>query len=537
MSASGNAHSSPDPDRDTSSSWADGGTSADPPGWTVGDVLRNAAVSAPDAEAFVVRDGAERRVWTFASLAGDASSVARWLTADGRAGAPVALWAPNCADVVLAQMAIALAGSVLVPLNPNLRPDEVAHVLRASGAELVLVAGDYRGEALPRIVTEVAPAVEQIVLDGSGRVLLDLGREAPSGIELADPDPDDLAQLQFTSGTTGPAKAVRITHRAMALTGRVFADRLGLRSDSTFLNPMPLFHTAGNVLGVMSTLTTGARHVVLQFSPDATLDAIAAEHPTVVSLAPTLLHMVQSHPRFADTDVASVETVFTGGMTMAPSAMEEVERRFGAPLVITFGMTETCGTALMTAPDDTPDTRHTTVGRPVPHTEVRIVDPDGHTVPVGGLGELCVRGPRVTAGYLGDPEATAATIDPDGWLHTGDEATMDAHGRFRITGRLKDMIKTGGENLSPSEVEDVLVAHPSVDMAAVIGVPDERWGEIVMAFVVAASDATVDTGELDSFCRERLASFKIPRRWAVVDDLPRTASGKVQRAVLRQRQE
>lgn len=277
----------------------------------------------------------------------------------------------------------------------------------------------------------------------------------------------------------------------------------------------------------MGTVTTGAGHVVLQFSPDPTLDAIAEEHPTVVSLAPTLLHMVQSRERFADIDLVSVETVFTGGMTMAPTAMQEVERRFGAPLVITFGMTETCGTALMTGPNDPPDVRHTTVGRPVAHTEVTILDPDGNTVPVEQLGELLLRGPRVTSGYFGDPAATAAVLDADGRLRTGDAAVMETDGRFRITCRLMDMIKTGGENLSTSQVEDVLVTHPSIDLAAVVGVPDDRWGEIVKAFVVPVAGASVDTDELDAFCRERLASFKLPRQLAVIDDLPRTASGNV----------
>lgn len=521
------------PEVGTDGAWADGGNEFTPVGDTVGDVLRRAAGEFSDREAFVVRSEGSRVAWTFGELRRDAEAVARWLVAAGHAGAPVAVWSPNSADVVLAQMAIALAGAVMVPLNPSLRPDEVAHVLRVSGAGLILVVPDARGADLLGILADVAPAIERVVLDGTGRVLTELGAAADPGVALPIVDGDDLAQLQFTSGTTGAAKAVQITHRAMALTGVVFAQRLRLALDSTILNPMPLFHTAGNVLAVMGALTVGARHVVLRFDPDSTLDAIEAERPTVVSLAPTLLHMVQTHPRFSATDVTSVETVFTGGMTMAPAAMAEVERRFGAHLVITFGMTETCGTALMTSSTDSTDDRHRGVGRVMGLTEVKIVDPEGATVPIGELGELMVRGPRVTPGYFDDPAATAASIDGDGWLRTGDEASMNARGHFRITGRLKDMIKTGGENLSPSEVEDVLIGHPAVDVAAVIGVPDERWGEIVMAFVVPVAGASIDVSELDGYCRDRIASFKVPRRWSVVDDLPRTASGKVQRAVLR----
>jgi len=511
---------------------ADGGPAAEPPGATVGAVLRAAAAAAPDDDAFVVLGPTGRRAWSFAGLLDDATAVARWLIAGGHAGRPVALWSPNTADVVLVQMAVALAGATLVPLNPSLRPDEVRHVLAVSGADLVLAAPAYRGADLPSIVRRVArPGVEVVVLDGAGVELL--GRGATASAELPDVDPDSLAQVQFTSGTTGPAKGVRITHRAMALTGRAFADRLGLRRDTPFLNPMPLFHTAGNVLGVMGTLTARTVHVVMEFTPDATLAAIAAERPVVVSLAPTLIHLVAGHPAFADADLSSVTTLFTGGMTMAPEVIADVERRFDARLAITFGMTETCGTAIMTSPADPDEIRRTSVGRAMPLTEAKIVDPVGTTVPVGRPGELLVRGPRITTGYVGDPEATGRAIDADGWLHTGDEASMDADGIFRITGRLKDMIKTGGENVAPVEVEEVVAAHPSVDVVAVVGRPDERWGEIVLAFVVPVAGTTIDLAELTAFCRDRLAPFKTPREWRIVDDLPRTGSGKVQRAVLR----
>jgi fatty-acyl-CoA synthase len=226
--------------------------------------------------------------------------------------------------------------------------------------------------------------------------------------------------------------------------------------------------------------------------------------------------------------------VFTGGSTLTPTVVDEVERRFGAALAVTFGMTETCGSALLTAPlSDPVEVRRRTVGRPLAGTGVRVVGPDGEVVARGTPGELLLRGERLTRGYHDDPAATAAAIDPDGWLHTGDLAAMDPDGRLRIVGRLKDMIKTGGENVTPEEVEDVVAAHPAVARAAVVGAPDERWGELVVGFVVPAPGATVDPDELTAHCRERLSPFKVPRRWHLLDELPLTASSKVQRAELR----
>jgi fatty-acyl-CoA synthase len=228
--------------------------------------------------------------------------------------------------------------------------------------------------------------------------------------------------------------------------------------------------------------------------------------------------------------------VFTGGSTLTPRVVDEIERRFGAPLAVTFGMTETCGSALLTAPltDDAEVRRHT-VGRPLAGTAVRVVGPDGAVVGRGEPGELQLRGDRLTRGYHDDPAATAAAIDPDGWLRTGDQAVLDDAGRLRIVGRLKDMIKTGGENVAPEEVEDVLADHPAVARAAVVGAPDPRWGEVVVGFVVPAPGAAVDLAELTGFCRARLTPFKVPRRWVLLDELPLTASSKVQRAELRRR--
>jgi fatty-acyl-CoA synthase len=311
----------------------------------------------------------------------------------------------------------------------------------------------------------------------------------------------------------------------MALTAEAFAAREHIADGAAWINPMPLFHTAGNVLGTLAAAWACAPHVVLAFEPGRTLAVLAAERAGMLSAAPTLLHAILEHPDFDATDLQALEVVMTGGSTLEPAFVRRVEARFGARLSITFGMTETCGAAMVTAPEDEQSDRETTVGRPLPHTEVRI----------SAEGELLLRGPRVTRGYHDLPDETARAIDADGWLHSGDLASMDERGYVRIQGRLKDMIKRGGENIAPAEVEACLAEHPGVAEAVVVGLPDERWGEIVVAYVRPSGGAQPGVDELVAHCREHLASFKLPRRWAYVDSMPLTASGKIRRTELRER--
>ncbi|WP_202124352.1 class I adenylate-forming enzyme family protein [Actinomadura physcomitrii] len=501
-----------------------GGPSAAVKELVVGDVLRRAARLGPtDAVLSVVEPAGSARTWTAAQLLRDAEAVAAGLLRDHTPGTAIATLLPNGAEAILLQLGAALAGLVLVPVNPRSRPAELEHALRLSGSVRL-----YAGAGLGR---EGTGKVEVVELDGGLDAL-----PSAAAVELPDVAPGSLAQIQFTSGTSGRPKGVRIRHEGMALTGHAFAHRIGLPEGGVWVNPMPLFHTAGNVLGVMGALWQRAEHVVLPFEPAAVLRAVRDRRATLLSAAPTLLDLLMAHPGFRSADLASLRVVFTGGSTVTPARVEAIEARFGAPLAITFGMTETCGSALLTAPlTDPAEVRRTSVGRPLPGTEVRVVGAGGAVLPVGEPGELLVRGRRLTDGYHDDPEATARAIDADGWLHTGDLAVVDERRCVRIAGRLKDMIKTGGENVAPDEVEEVIAGHPEVARAAVVGVPDERWGELVVAFVVPAPGASPDTGRLDAHCRTRLSNFKVPRRWHLVDELPLTASSKVQRAELRNR--
>jgi acyl-CoA synthetase (AMP-forming)/AMP-acid ligase II len=491
-------------------------------GLTVGDVLRRAAERVPDRDGLVDANVPDGRRWTYADLLADAERIARGLLTRFEPGERVASSAPNRAELVLLQYGTALARLTLVPLNPLLRPNELAYVLGQSGAAGIVTAEEHRGHRLAETVAALGLR-EVIVLGDDWEELLSDASDGPA--ELPGVGPDDLGQIQYTSGTTGNPKGVLISHRGMALTAEAFAERLHVSDGAAWLNPMPLFHTAGNVLGGLGAAWACAPHVTLAFDPGRTLAAIAAERPGFVSAAPTLLHAVLEHPAFRSTDVRAVEIVVTGGSVLEPAFVRHLEASFAAPLSITFGMTETCGAICVGAPEDAQADRETTVGRPLPHTEVM----------VARTGELLVRGPRVTKGYHDMPEETALAIDAEGWLHTGDLGSMDERGYVRIEGRLKDMIKRGGENIAPAEVEACLAEHAAVAEAAVVGLPDERWGEVVVAYVRPVPGSTPDVEELVAHCRERLASFKLPRRWAFVDAMPLTASGKIRRAELRER--
>jgi fatty-acyl-CoA synthase len=498
----------------------------------VGDVLRRAARLGPADPLLRTVTSAGEQSWTAAELLADAERVAAGLLARHEPGARIATCLVNGPEAVLLQLGVALAGMVLVPVNPRSRPPELEHALRLSGAAAIYAAQDAAGNPAADVATELAPGLPALTevhrCTGNWRALL-----ADGPAELPTVAPADLAQIQFTSGTTGRAKGVQITHAGMVDTSHAFRERIGLPTGGVWVNPMPLFHTAGNVLGLMGALWQRSEHVVVAFEPARVLALLAERRATLLSAAPTLLDLLMARLDIGETDLSGLQVVFTGGQTVLPSFAERVEATFGAPLITTFGMTETCGSALLSAPTDPDDLRRTTVGRPLAGTDVRIAAPDGLPARPGEPGELWVRGARLSPGYHDDPGATAAAIDPEGWLHTGDLAVMDATGACRIVGRLKDMIKTGGENVSPEEVEEAVVGHPSVARAAVVGTPSERWGELVVAFVVPAPGAEVDTADLERHCRDRLSPFKVPRAWRVVDDLPMTASTKIQRAELR----
>jgi fatty-acyl-CoA synthase len=363
-----------------------------------------------------------------------------------------------------------------------------------------------------------------------------LGSGAPTQA-LPDVGPDDPVQIQYTSGTTGFPKGALLHHRGLTNNVRLTIGQLGLAPGETYVNPFPLFHTAGCGLGTLGCVSHQLAHVpVLAFEPGLMLDLIEGERAAALAGVPTVLIALTEDPGFGTRDLSSVRAAVSGGAVVAPELVRRIEERLGVRFSIVYGQTESSPVITQGRPDDSFEDRATTIGRPLPQTEVRIVDTTtSQTVPCGVVGELCTRGYLVMHGYYEMADATAAAIDSDGWLHTGDLASMDDRGYCRIEGRLKDMIIRGGENIFPREIEQLLFAHPAVSDAAVVGIPDERWGEQVCAFVRATPGATLDKDALDAHVRAELSAYKAPRVWVFVDEFPMTPSGKVQKFVLRDR--
>ncbi|MFN8633008.1 MAG: AMP-binding protein [Chloroflexota bacterium] len=505
---------------------------------TVGDALRLSAARWPtrDALVFGTPDPTTRRRWTFAALLADAERVARTLLGRFQPGEHVAVWAPNCPEWVLLEFGAALAGLTLVTVNPAYLAAELTYVLRQSQAVGLFVAPEYRGRSLLTVAQEAGgdlPLLREVVSLADWNAFVEVGDLHQA---LPRVSPDDVAQIQYTSGTTGFPKGALLHHRGLTNNGRLYARRIGGSASDVWLNVMPLFHTAGCVLVTLGALQVGATHVLLPgFDPGLMLELAETERATNFGGVPTMLVALLEHPDFGRRDLSSLRSVGTGGAPVPVELMRRIEATLGVPVNIGYGQTEASPYITHTRLDDDEADRLGTVGRPLPQTEVKIVDPaTGETVPTGTVGEVCTRGYLVMRGYFDDPEATAAAIDDDGWLHTGDLGLMDARGYCRIEGRLKEMIIQGGENIYPREIEAVLFAHPAVGDVAVVGIPDQRWGEVVAAFVRPAPGETPTEADLFAYCRQQLASYKTPRLWRFVEQFPQTASGKIQKFVLRE---
>jgi len=505
---------------------------------TVGDLLRGAAAAAPETVALVegVPDPAARRRWSYADLLQEAERGAQALLGRFEPGERVAVWANNIPEWVFLELAAALAGITIVTVNPALRAGELTHVLRQSRSNGVFLVPEYRGTVMADLLAEVRgdlPALREVVSFAGWDEFTAGG--SPSRA-LPEVRPLDPAQVQYTSGTTGVPKGAVLSHRGIVNNALLYADRIGMAAGSVYLNPMPLFHTAGCVMAVLGVL--GIRGTLVlppSFDPGLMLALTESERPQWTGGTPTMLIAMLSHPAMATADVSSVVGLISGGAVVAPELARRSEEAFGAPLCVTFGQTEASPCITFTTPDDGPADRQETLGLPLPQAEVKIADAvTGEPVAPGVVGEICTRGYHVMTGYLDNPEATAAAIDSEGWLHTGDLGSMDERGYCRVGGRLKDMIIRGGENIYPAEIEQVLFEHEDVADAAVLGIPDGLWGEQVVAFVRPADGRTPDPDVLFAYCRERLASFKTPRRWRVIDAFPLTPSGKVQKYVLRE---
>ncbi|MCX7383605.1 MAG: AMP-binding protein [Alphaproteobacteria bacterium] len=530
---------------------------------TLGACLDRAAETWPDREAVVVRDQAVRL--TFAALHTEVERVAAGLIALGLVpGERVGLWSPNRVEWVICQYATAKAGLILVNLNPGYRESELEFALNKVQCAAIICADRFRTTDYIGILRSLAPelaecapgaltaarlphlrlAIHFAATEEPGFLTLDAvramdgpahrGRLAELAMLL---EPDDPINIQFTSGTTGSPKAAALSHFGLVNNALFFAESAGIAGGERFCNPLPLYHVGGMVLGSIAGLLKGLTAIWLgeAFEPGAALLAVAEERCELLLGVPTMYVAMLNHPDFASFDLAPLRIGLIGGSPCPEEVMKRMEAAMGlAGTVIVYGMTELSGSSMQTVPDDTLARRVTTIGRPLGHMEIKLVDPAGRTVPHGEQGELCFRGFMVMRGYWGDPEKTAETIDAARWLHSGDLGRMDAEGYVTITGRSKDMVIRGGENIYPREVEEFLFSHPVVADVQVFGVPDPHWGEELCAWVRLRPGSSASEEEIRAFCRGRITHFKIPRHIRFVDAFPMTVTGKVQKFIMRE---
>jgi len=515
---------------------------------SVGGLLRQASEDAPETIALVevappgrpslTGAGRTDRAWTYQELSAAATRCAGWLLERFRPGERITVWAPNVPEWIILEYGAALAGLVLVTANPALRPAELGYVIGQSGSAGVFFVDSFRETAMADIARSVADATPGVrhAISFSGWYD-ELSGESGSCRRLPPVSPDDPAQIQYTSGTSGFPKGALLHHRGLVSNALFVARRLGIADGATWVSAVPLFHTGGCGMSILGCANTRGTYGLCQyFDPRLVLTALQDMRADVAVAVPTMLLAMLEQPDFATFDLSQCALSISGGTTVPPELVRRVEREFGVKLVIVYGQTEIGAIATATSPEDDPEDRETTVGRPLWQVEVRVVDSHtGSTVPVGEQGEIWFRGYQCMLRYYDMPAETAAVMRPDGWLRTGDLGSLDERGYCRVTGRIKDMIIRGGENIYPREIEELLARHMSIAEAVVVGVPDDKWGEQVAAVLqVADPGESPAVAELRSYCRAHLAPHKTPRYWYVMPEFPFTASGKVRKFQIRE---
>ena len=533
------------PDSPAVPSYASGISDVPLLGDTIGDNLDRTVAAHGDRDALV--ECATDRRWTYRELSADVDALALGLLAAGiDKGDRVGIWAPNCAEWTLLQYATAKVGAILVNINPSYRSHELEYVLNQAGVRMLVSAPSFKTSDYAAMIAEVRPscaALEQVVLIGqdSWNSLLEQGKRGDAGRlarQQAALSADDPINIQYTSGTTGFPKGATLSHHNILNNGYFVGELCHYTAADRVCIPVPFYHCFGMVMGNLACTSHGATMVIPApaFDPKASLAAVAAERCTSLYGVPTMFIAELAEPGFDDYDLSSLRTGIMAGSPCPVEVMKQVIERMGMTDVsICYGMTETSPVSTQTRSDDSVDRRVSTVGRVGPQLEAKVVDPEtGLTVPRGEPGELCTRGYSVMLGYWEQPDKTAEVIDAARWMHTGDLAVMDDEGYLNITGRIKDMVIRGGENLYPREIEEFLYTHPDILDAQVVGVPDAKYGEELMAWVRMREGATPLTAEaLRTFCAGKLAHVKVPRYVHVVDEFPMTVTGKVRKVEMR----
>ncbi len=502
---------------------------------TVGDLLRETAASQPDAVAMVdIADNGDcGQSWTYGKLLEQAERLAEALTSRFEAGEKVVVWAPNIPQWIFMEYACGLAGLVLVTANPSFQVSELKYVIEQSGAVALFMVDKFRGNPMAEIAQQATngnTALREVVNLENEDALYALGKR-PTALPYV--QPNDAAQIQYTSGTTGFPKGAVLSHKSLVNNARLFCTRKQVSPHSVWANFMPLFHTAGCATGALGCLQAACKMLLIKrFDADVFARLIEEQGITTCFAVPTMLFNLLDSLERIPRDMSSLEVITTGGAPVPPDLVRRVRDRLGCHLLSAFGQTEHSPMICLNPVEATLEQIVETAGQPLPQTEVSIRSPeDNKVLPIGEVGEICAQSYAVMIGYNDNPEATAAAIDRDGWLHTGDLGTMDAQGFVRVTGRVKDMIIRGGENHFPAEIEAVLVTHPDVAQVAVVGLPDEKWGEVIASFIL--SDQPLKVADLRTHCRAHLSAQKTPSVWVHVPDFPLTGSGKVQKFAIR----
>ena len=535
-------------------------------GKTIGAKFEETAARFPDKTALVSRHQ-NRRV-SFSDLQGRVDDYAAAFLALGlEPGDRIGVWSTNNVEWVICQIATAKVGLILVSINPAYRSGELEYALNKVGCKALVTLDRFRSSDYLAMLNEVAPELADCAPGAleaarvpSLRSVIRLGEETspgmfnfgelPTRVTPADRakvaqiaptlDFDDPINIQFTSGTTGAPKGATLSHHNLINNAQIIAPLIGLTSEDVLCVPVPMYHCFAMVGGSLLMAAHGCTMVfpAEHFDPGATLAAVAEEGCTVLHGVPTMFVAELNHPDFSSFDLSSLRSGLMSGSAIPEALVERVAREMNMRDVITgFGMTELSPGGTMTGPDDSMKVRATTAGRPIPFVEGKIVDPEGHIVPVGTPGEFCARGFNVMKGYWDDPERTAEALDKDGWLHSGDQMVMDGSGYCTVVGRLKDMIIRGGENIFPAEIEAHLHRHASIEDAHVFAVADELMGEEVCAWVKPVQGSNLSEQAIIDHCRATLAHYKVPRYVQLVEEFPLTVSGKVQKFVMRERME
>jgi len=533
---------------------------------TIGQFFGRIAQQHPDQDALIVRHQGVR--WTWLEYQREVEKLATGLLALGiRTGDRVGIWAPNCYEWCLTQFATARIGAILVCVNPAYRVFELEYALVKSGCKAIIAAEQFKSSRYLEMLQKLAPELQDCS-PGSLKsaklpaleIVIRMGEDTTPGMynfgdvcamggaaevsRISDIEstlaPDDIINIQFTSGTTGNPKGASLTHHNILNNANQVAAGMKLTDQDRLCIPVPMYHCFGMVLGMLACVTRGATAVfpAAAFEPGAVLETVEQERCTALHGVPTMFIAELEYPEFDRFDLTSLRTGIMAGAPCPVEVMKKVlSEMHMSEILIAYGQTECSPVNHMTLADDPLEKRVQTVGRAGPHLEVKIIDEQGAIVPVGERGDICTRGYAVMKGYWDEPQRTRETVDPEGWLHSGDLGVMDAEGYVQVVGRLKDMIIRGGENIYPREIEEFLFTHPKIQDAKVVGIADEKYGEEVCVWVQLKDRQTLSEEEIRAFCKDHIAYFKVPRYIRVVDDFPMTVTGKVQKFKMRQQME